>query len=332
MKNRVICLLTIILILISFFFIYPVNAQTNKVIRVWGSEITRENDVLRNIAESYKEKTGTDVLIVDRRSLFDAPKDLINNAQTQERPDIVMIQHADIGDLAVNGFLMELDFSESIKSAFDESAFTSFEVNDRQFGIGYSVETYGLVYNKDVISYDQISDLTWDEFFEFSKNFGTIEHKGSQMKAFILNPKNMYFMYPIIRNYGGYYYGFDEEGNYNPYDIGLNNEGSKIYVNKIKELMQFDLVARSRNCTDNDVSAAFANNQSAMIINGFWQNSFYTQKDVNFGFAPLPKNNDNTTSAPYATINGFVINAHTNFPDEAIAFLEFYARMKISKK
>lgn len=332
MKNRVICLLTIILTLISFFFIYPVNAQTNKVIRVWGSEITRENDVLRNIAESYKEKTGTDVLIVDRRSLFDAPKDLINNAQTLERPDIVMIQHADIGDLAVNGFLMELDFSESIKSAFDESAFTSFEVNDKQFGIGYSVETYGLVYNKDVISYDQISDLTWDEFFEFSKNFGTIEHKGSQMKAFILNPKNMYFMYPIIRNYGGYYYGFDEEGNYNPYDIGLNNEGSKIYVNKIKELMQFDLVARSRNCTDNDVSAAFANNQSAMIINGFWQNSFYTQKDVNFGFAPLPKNNDNTTSAPYATINGFVINAHTNFPDEAIAFLEFLCKDENQQK
>ena len=46
-----------------------------------------------------------------------------------------MIQHADIGDLAVNGFLLELDFSDKLKSAFHESAFTSFEVKDKQYGI-----------------------------------------------------------------------------------------------------------------------------------------------------------------------------------------------------
>lgn len=323
MKRKSILLISLISIILSVFLNYPVKAVEEKTIRVWGSEITRENDVLRELADEYNKETGTNVIVIDRRSLFDAPKDLVNNAMTQERPDLIMIQHADIGDLAVNGFLLELDFSDKLKSAFHESAFTSFEVKDKQYGIGYSVETYGLVYNKNIISYDQFADLTWDEFFDFTANFSSQNHDGKSTKAFVLNPKNMYFMYPIIRNYGGYYYGMDENGNYNPFDVGLNNEGSKIYVEKIKNLMNEGLVLKSRNCTDNDVSAAFANQEVAVIINGFWQNSFYKQKGVNFGFAPLPKNNDNTVSAPYATVNGFVINAHSNFPDEAKSFLEF---------
>ncbi|HQO68912.1 MAG TPA: extracellular solute-binding protein [Clostridia bacterium] len=326
MRKKTVLALLLISILLSIFFSNIVKADQDKVITVWGSEITRENEVMREIAQEFKNETGIRVLVIDRRSLFDAPRDLINNAQTKEKPDIVMIQHADIGDLAVNGFLLELDFAEELKSAFHESAFTSFEVKDKQYGIGYSVETYGLVYNRDVISSEQITNLTWDEFFDYTVNFGTVIHNGKPMKAFILNPKNMYFMYPIIKNYGGYYYGIDDNGNYNPFDVGLNNEGSKIYVEKIKSLMKHGLVINSRNGTDNDVSAAFANQEAAVIINGFWQNSFYKQKGVNFGFAPLPMNNDKTVSSPYATVNGFVINAHSDYPDEAKAFLEFMCK------
>jgi len=230
MRKRTVLALLLISIILSIFFSNIVKADQDKVITVWGSEITRENEVMREIAQEFKNETGIRVLVIDRRSLFDAPRDLINNAQTKEKPDIVMIQHADIGDLAVNGFLLELDFAEELKSAFHESAFTSFEVKDKQYGIGYSVETYGLVYNRDVISSEQITNLTWDEFFDYTVNFGTVIHNGKPMKAFILNPKNMYFMYPIIKNYGGYYYGIDDNGNYNPFDVGLNNEGSKIYV------------------------------------------------------------------------------------------------------
>lgn len=324
-KRTVLAILTVAIIL-SVCFSNIVKADGDKVITVWGSEITRENDVIRKIAQQYKIETGITVSVIDRRSLFDAPRDLVNNAKTGEKPDIVMMQHADIGDLAVNGFLLELDFTEEFRLAYHESAFTSFEVRDKQYGIGYSVETYGLVYNRDVISKEQIANLTWDEFFQYAIDFGTTTHNGNPMKAFVLNPKNMYFMYPIIKNYGGYYYGVDENGNYNPFDVGLSNEGSKKYVEKIKNLLDHELVLKSRNGTDSDVSAAFANQDVAIIINGFWQNSFYRQKGVNFGFAPLPLNNDKTATSPFATVNGFVINAHSDYPDEAKKFLEFMCR------
>lgn len=115
----------------------------------------------------------------------------------------------------------------------------------------------------------------------------------------------------------------DEQGNYNPYDIGLNNEGTLEFVNKMKELQAEGLLLPGRNDVDNDVSAAFGNQEIAMLINGFWQNSFYDRKGVNYAIAPLPKNDDGSVSKPYATINGFVINAHSNYPEEAQAFLEY---------
>ncbi|MFA7672951.1 MAG: extracellular solute-binding protein [Clostridia bacterium] len=327
MKRTSIILLAAVLAIMSVVSLIPVKADDDAaIIRVWGSELTRENDALRKIAMEFTDETGIEVIIVDRRSLFDAPKDLVNNAQTQEKPDIVLMQHADIGDLAVNGFLMELEFPETIINSFHESAFSSFAIDGKQYGIGYSVETYGLVYNADVVTYEQLKDLTWDGLFQFAIDFEGTNSNGGSMKGLVMNPKNMYFMYPIIKNYGGYYYGTDGSGNYDPFDIGLNNEGSLQYIRRMKQLMEYGIILESRNCTDSDVSAAFANQQAAVIINGFWQNSFYTQKGVNFGFAPLPKNNDGTISEPYATVNGFVINAHSDHPEEAVEFLEFLCK------
>lgn len=299
------------------------EAAETKTIRIWGSELTRENDVVREIAAEWTAQTGVKVEVVDRRSLFDAPNDLVNNAQTSERPDIVMMQHADIGDLAANGFLLEIDFSDEVKSSFDESAFSSFNIKGKQYGIGYSVETYGIIYNTDYISEEQLKDITWEEYFELVSSFHAVNPSGGEMKGTLFNAKNMYFMYPIIKNYGGYYYGLDEQGNYNPYDIGLNNEGTLEFVNKMKELQAEGLLLPGRNDVDNDVSAAFGNQEIAMLINGFWQNSFYDRKGVNYAIAPLPKNDDGSVSKPYATINGFVINAHSNYPEEAQAFLEY---------
>ena len=298
-------------------------AAETKTIRVWGSELARENEVIREIAAEWTELTGVQVEVVDRRSLFDAPGDLVNNATTSERPDIVMMQHADIGDLAANGFLLELDFSDEVKNSFDESAFTSFAIEGKQYGIGYSVETYGIIYNTDYISADQLEDITWEEYFELVSAFSATNSSGGAMKGTLINAKNMYFMYPIIRNYGGYYYGMDGEGNYDPYDVGLNNEGTLQFVNKMKELQAQGLLLPGRNDVDNDVSAAFGNQEIAMLINGFWQNSFYDRKGVNYAIAPLPNNDDGSPSAPYATVNGFVINAHTLYPEEAQAFLEY---------
>ncbi len=299
------------------------EAAETKTIRVWGSELTRENDVIREIAAEWSAQTGVKVEVVDRRSLFDAPNDLVNNAQTSERPDIVMMQHADIGDLAANGFLLEIDFSDEVKSSFDESAFSSFNMKGKQYGIGYSVETYGIIYNTDYIREEQLKDITWEEYFELVSSFDALNSSGGAMKGTLINAKNMYFMYPIIKNYGGYYYGLDEEGNYDPYDIGLNNEGTLEFVNTMKELQAKGLLLPGRNDVDNDVSAAFGNQEIAMLINGFWQNSFYDRKGVNYAIAPLPKNDDGSISKPYATVNGFVINAHSNYPEEAQSFLEY---------
>lgn len=299
------------------------KAAEIKKVRIWGSELARENNVIRTIAAEWTAQSGVQVEVVDRRSLFDAPKDLVNNATVGDRPDIVMMQHADIGDLAVNGFLLDLDFKGDTKNAFDEAAFTSFAIAGKQYGIGYSIETYGIIYNTDYITAEQLENITWEEYFELVSSFDATNVLGRTMKGTLINAKNMYFTYPIIRNYGGYYYGTDEDGNYNPYDVGLNNEGTLQFVDKMKELQAQGLMLPGRNDVDNDVSAAFGDQKIAMLINGFWQNSYYDRKGINYAIAPLPNNDDGTASAPYATVNGFVINAHSRYPEEAQAFLEY---------
>jgi hypothetical protein len=49
-------------------------------VRVWFSHIEAENETLRAIARDFTAETGIPVEIVSRRSVFDAPADLVNNA------------------------------------------------------------------------------------------------------------------------------------------------------------------------------------------------------------------------------------------------------------
>ena len=70
MKRKSILLISLISIILSVFLNYPVKAVEEKTIRVWGSEITRENDVLRELADEYNKETGTNVIVIDRKKSF----------------------------------------------------------------------------------------------------------------------------------------------------------------------------------------------------------------------------------------------------------------------
>ena len=324
MKKFLIGLIFILLIVCMLPLSNTVSyAQGNETIKIWFSHKEVENEKLREIASKFTDETGINVEVVSRRSIFDAPSDLVNYATLDDSPDIIFMQAPDIGSLVASGYLKEMEFDENTRSSFVDTAFDAFTIEGKCYGVGYSVDTSGILYNKDLISEKDLPE-TWDEFFEIGEGLTIKNNEGKiTQRGILLNSRDMWFNYPIIREYGGYYYGQYNDGTYNPYDIGLDNAGMLDYVDKIKELQEKDLVLSSQIAGERTILSEFANGRLAMMLYGLWSANILQSRGINYGIAKLPVHSNGEASLPLTTVQGFVINKYTNHSESADLFLQY---------
>ena len=319
MKKILTFILTVFFV--SILIIKPtiLQAETNETIRVWVGAIEREKVAMESIAAEYKSKTGINVEVYQKLEIFTVPTALVNNAELEDRPDIVYMQAPDIGGLVKSGYLMPLEISSDLHNRYSEVAFDAFTYNNEVYGIGYSNSTSGLIYNKDLIATEDLP-TTWEELFEIAEEL-TIKDQSNNIiqRGIYINATDMWFNYPLIREYGGYYYGKYPNGDYNAYDIGLDNPGMLDYVNKIKELKAKGLVLNNPSKKDySDIIAEFANGRVAMFFYGLWSSQIFKDAGINYGIAKLPDD-----AKPLTTVEGFVINKYTRNPSAATDFLDF---------
>ena len=143
-------------------------------LRVWFSSFEAENTALREIAAYFTQETGVKVEVYSS-NFFDILTRFPNAAETAERPDIVFMQSSDAGSLIESGYLMPTDFlSSDVQERFDKVAFQGFSYDGAQYGLGYSVDTYGLLYNKALVS--EPPD-TWEELYQLAEDL-TIRENG----------------------------------------------------------------------------------------------------------------------------------------------------------
>ncbi|HRX92361.1 MAG TPA: extracellular solute-binding protein [Candidatus Izemoplasmatales bacterium] len=310
---------------VMFGNISHVQAEDN-TIRIWFSQYEEENTAMETIAAAFTDETGINVEVISRINIFNAASDLVNNAALDERPDIVFMQAPDIGSLVVNGYLEPLTeyvAGTDLENRFVSVAFDAFSLDGELYGIGYSVDSYGLIYNKDIISKEELP-ATWEDFFDLAIQKTTYDTEGNVLvHGTLLNSRDMWFTYPIIRNYGGYYYGNYSNGDYNPYDVGLDSEGMLDYIAKMKWAMENDLVLTNKIKGESEIVSQFANGTIGMIIYGLWYAETFQQKGINYGIASLPDQDNGETSLALTTVQGFVLNSYSLHKDESLSFLSY---------
>ncbi len=279
---------------------------------------------MENIAQDFTKETGVKVEVYQKLEIFTVPSALVNNAELEERPDIVYMQAPDIGGLVKSGYLEELEFNDELKMRFVDVAFSAFTYNNKLYGIGYNNSTSGLIYNKDLIPEENLPN-TWDDLFALADEITTRNEKGEPIiRGIYLNATDMWFNYPLIRECGGYYYGKYPNGTYNAYDIGLNNEGMLEYVALMKEQMEKGYVLNNPNKKDySDIIASFIEGKVGMFFYGLWSAEAFKKAGINYGIAPLPFGKTGERAKPITTVEGFVINKFSLNKDLAKQFLEY---------
>lgn len=301
--------------LLSNAAVSQVNAQEEYDLVVW--EDVNKGIGIAAAVEKFEAEHGVNILVIEK-AYAQQLEDLRLDGPAGSGPDVFTMPADQIGTAVVEGLVKEVNADDAVKASFTEASIQSQTVDGKLYGLPKSVETQILFYNKDLIAEEDLPD-TLEGWYELSQN------NTSDSFAFLALFDQLYYTMGVIGGYGGYIFNQDENGNYLPEEIGLNNEGaieavdyvSKFYTEKLFP----DGIIGEQGI--NVLEALFVEGRVQAVISGPWNLEPFTSAGLNYGVKELPLLPNGEHMQSVAGVKSYNISSYTKNPELAEAFLLF---------
>ena len=285
---------------------------------IWTDQA--RSPAIEAIGTAFTEQYGVPVRI-QIMGFGDIRNNLVLGGPVGEGPDIIIGAHDWVGQLTSNGLLAPIELSPELLEQLDPVAIRAFTYNGQLVGLPYLTEAIGVYYNTDIIAPEDFPQ-TWEELTALAEQLqadGTVQ-RGIGIP--LGSGGDPYHHYPLFTGFGGYAFGVDEQGSYNPDDVGIDNEGGIAAMQEMDRLVKAGLL----NAADDygALQSLFQSGDLAMWITGPWELNGMRENNLPFAVAPVPPMTE--TARPFVGSQGFMINAFSENLLLAQAFVtEFVA-------
>ena len=273
---------------------------------IWVNDEDAQLDAHEDMADAFEDEYGIAVDITPY-SMLDQTEGMSLDGPAGQGPDLFFQPHDRMGDIYDQGLALELDLTEDQQSRlaeYNEEAVTSFSYEGEQFGIPAVVETYALFRNTDLVP---DAPETMDDLMDIARDLTDGDTYG-----FLMEANNFYFSYPFLTAPGGYVFGQDEDGIYDPDDIGLASEGAVEGAEIIQSWFEEDLMPSG---IDGDImNGLFTDGEAGMVVTGPWAIPEYEDAlGDSLEVSPLPEMNGERLSS-FAGNKGWLVNYYSENP------------------
>lgn len=282
-----------------------------------------------NVWEDIKKSVGIQDAVKDFEQKYDVKVNVqeMPYAQQLEKlrldgpagigPDVLVIPNDQLGGAVVQGLLTPLNLDKEKIDAFTPASINAFRLDNTLYGIPKAVETLVLIYNKDLIDKPLQSLPEW---LDYSK-----KQREQNKYGLLAKFDQIYYSWGAIGPMGGYLFGKNDKGGYNPKDIGLNKPGAVEAVTFLKKFYS-EGAFPSGILGDNGLNAIdslFTEKKAAAVINGPWAFQPYEAAGINYGVVPLPNLPDGKPMSSFLGVKGYVVSTWSKDKQLAQQFLEF---------
>lgn len=282
-----------------------------------------------NVWEDIKKSSGIKDAVSDFEKQYDVKVNVqeMPYAQQLEKlrldgpagigPDVLVIPNDQLGGAVVQGLLTPLNMAAGATEQYTPASINAFKMDNVLYGVPKAVETLVLIYNKDLIDKPLDSLQAW---YDFSK-----QQRAKDQYGLLAKFDQIYYSWGAIEPMGGYIFGKNDKGGYNPQDVGLNKPGAVEAVTFLKKFYA-DNVFPAGIIGDNGLNAIdslFTEKKAAAVINGPWAFQPYEAAGINYGVSPLPTLPDGKPMSSFLGVKGYVVSTWSK--DKALAqkFIEF---------
>ena len=269
-------------------------AEADATLRIWADD-TR-TPILLQLADDFRAEYNVELVVEDLGVVQDIRTPMITAAPAGEGPDIFIGVHDWLGAMVESGLVAPIDLGGK-ESEFVPLALEAFTYTDGQlYGVPYATENLGFFYNTELVPEPP---ATWDEMLEIGRQLkadGTVEY------AIAIGGDPGYNALPMQTAFGGYVFGQDENGNWNPDDVGLDSEGMIEAVTWMKGAVDEELMP---NTTDYETAhQLFETGQIPFLMAGPWALDRIRASGVPYAVTSFPDE-----GAPFLGVQGFMVNA-----------------------
>ncbi len=232
-----------------------------------------------------------------------------------EGPDIIVGAHDWIGELITNGLLEPIDLGAKASNV-DPLAIKAFTYQGKLYALPYGLEGIALIYNTELVP---TPPKTWDELKQIAKN---LQDQKKVDQGYVLQQGDPYHTYPFWTGHGSGVFGRDAQGNYDPKQLLLDNEGGQAAMKELDSMVKAGLLRKD--ITYDIMTTLFKDGKSAMWFGGPWVLPDLRKSPVanKFGITKIPPMQ--TESRPFIGSQGFMVSAFGKNKDLAKAFLTDY--------
>jgi maltose-binding protein MalE len=273
--------------------------------------------VIREFADEYGAANGLTVA-VQELAFGDIRDRLIVAGPAGEGPDVIIGAHDWLGQLVTSGVVAPVDLS-AVESDFSEAAVLAFNYEGQIYGLPYAVENIALIRNTDLAPE---SPATFEELKETA--LGLVESGEATLPLALQENGNgdPFHNYPLFTALGGYVFGLNDDGSYNPDDLGLDSEGGLAAAEWFAQQATDGLI--DVDVTYDVMIESFGQGNAPFAITGPWA---ITQPDTGFEATgvpyvvePIPPV-EGGTPRPFIGVQGFMVSAFAENPLFAQTFL-----------
>lgn len=263
-------------------------------LKIWADD-TR-TPLLQALADDFLAKYNVELVVEDLGRVQDIRSQVIIAIPAGEGPDIYIGVHDWLGALVESGLVAPIDLGDK-QSEFVESNLKAFTYTDgKLYGVPYASENLGFFYNTDLVSEPP---TTWDQVLEIGR---TLKAEGKADYAFAVATGPLYNALPVQTAFGGYVFGVDENGAWNPDDVGLDSEGEIAAVTYMTNAAKEGLMP---NTFDYETAhSLFETGKIPFLMAGPWALDRIRASGVHYAVAPFFPGE----GAPFLGVQGFMVN------------------------
>ena len=291
---------------------------------VWEDQDKSEG--IKDAIKKFEEEKGVKIKIVEK-TYANQIEDLRLDGPAGTGADVITMPADQLGSAVTSGLIKELSIDDKTKGLYTDSAIESQIIDGKVYGLPKAVETPILYYNKDILKEENLPSNT-DEWLEYSKS---VTKDGNYGLLALWD--QIYYAQGVMSGYGGYVFGKNSDGSFNPDDIGLDNKGAIQAGEYIEQFYKSGVFPKGIIGEQgiSTLDSLFTEGKAAAVISGPWNLDPYKKAGINYGVKELPILPNGEHMGAFIGVKSYNVSSYSQNQELAEELVKFLANEENSK-
>jgi arabinogalactan oligomer/maltooligosaccharide transport system substrate-binding protein len=267
---------------------------------IWADD--QRAAALKPFADKFGKDNGVTVQV--QAISKDLETNFVTASQSNKGPDIVVGAHDWIGNLVQNGTIDPVQLTDAQKSQFADVAVNAVSFNGQVYGVPYAIENVALIRNTDLAP---TAPATIEDLVAQGQALKTAKKVTNIMALQSGQTGDAYHIYPLFSSGGGYLFGKQSNGSWDPKNVGVNSAGSVAAFTKIQGLGEKGSGALTRSITADNAIPTFTGGKTAFLISGPWAIADIKKAGIHYDITPVPSFAGGQTASPFVGVQAFFV-------------------------